>query len=439
MGYRPIVREAERVFSVPPEELWDALANTDRLNETIGMPHVVYGPLVVTADAFYREAAARLGGFLRLRWHEYPFEWVRHQRYSVVRLFQSGPLDVFHGGVEVLGDVSESRVRAFAEVTPRTAVGWIVARRLLAKGLCDVVGYCDRFVALRGSARAFTLPPPPRVNPTNHTVLDRLVATLRTAQIEESLLKRFVRHVTTASDAEVRRMQPFGLADGWGAERRELLRLLVQAERDGGLYHTWEVMCPNCRVATTRAASLAGVPGRFHCDTCGVAFDADLERWVELRYSVRNELRRTTDDVYCIGGPANTPHIWAQHYMLPATERVFSLVLPADEFRVRALRLGHTCPLNTDPAAGSQVTFTYRPDGWFEMRQHVRPGPITVRLRNEAPHVVVMVLERVQRDPRAITAAHVMRQAEYQEILRGDGRLDERHDTRREPVRREAN
>jgi len=96
--------------------------------------------------------------------------------------------------------------------------------------------------------------------------------------------------------------------------------------------------------------------------------------------------------------------------------------LPNEAFRVRALRLPHTCPLEPDAAADSQVAFTYRQDGWLQMRQPFRPGPITVRLRNEAPHVVVAVLERVQRDPRAITAAQVMGQAEYREVLRFDGR-----------------
>jgi len=434
MRYRTIVREGERDFSVPQEALWDALANTDHLNESIGLPHVVYGPLVVTSEALYREAAATLGGLLKLSWREYPFEWVRHQRYTVVRLFQSGPLDVFQGGVELRGDGPGCRVRIFAEVTPRTAFGCVVARRLGAKGLRDVAAYCDRFVALRASGFPLQLPPSPRVSPTNRAALDRLMAALRRERFEEPLLTRFARHVTTASDAESRRMQPFGLADAWGADRAELLRLLVRAEREGALYHTWEVMCPNCRVARAHSATLAGVPERFHCDTCGVAYDADLERFVELRYAVHHALRRTTDEVYCLGGPATTPHIWAQHYMLPGTERVFSLELPAETFRARALRLGATCPLDPDAAADSAAAFTYRQDGWVQLRQRFRPGPVSVRLRNEAPRVVVAVLECVRWDPRAITAAQVMRQEAFRDVLQIDCRTASEDGRRGEPA-----
>ena len=199
---------------------------------------------------------------------------------------------------------------------------------------------------------------------------------------------------------------------------------VCQAERQGPLYHPWEVMCPNCRVATTRATSLDGVPERFHCDGCGIAYDTDLERWVELRYSVHARLRAASDEVYCIGGPANTPHIWAHNSLLHCTERVFSLALPDEAFRVRALRLNHTCPLEPETAATGEGTFAYRPDGWFQMRQVFRPGPVTVRLRNEAPHVVVAVLEQVRPDPRAITAAQVMREPEFRAVARLEDRSD---------------
>ena len=416
MRYRTVVRQAEREFPIPSGELWGALANTDHLDRSIHLPHVVYGPLTVTADAFYREATARLGGFLRLKWREYPFEWVRDQRYSVVRLFEAGPFDMFQGGAEIQGGSRESRVRVFAEMTPRTALGWLVARKLIRDGIRDVLAYCDRFVSLRASGLDFRLPPPPRVSPVDHSVLDALLAVLRREGIGEPLARRFARHVAAAADAEILRMQPFGLADVWGADRSEVLRLLIQAEREGALYHTWEVMCPNCRVATTRATTLAGVPERFHCDACGIAYDTDLERWVELRYSVHARLRAATDEIYCIGGPENTPHVWAQCYLLSGTERVFSLTLPDDAFRARALRVNQTCPLDPDAAAAGEVTFTYRQDGWLQLRQQFRPGPLTVRLRNEALQVVVVVLERVQRDPRAITAAQVMRLPEFREL-----------------------
>jgi adenylate cyclase len=416
MGYRTVIRSAEREFPISPDDLWNLLANTDHLDRTIGLPQVAFGSLTVSPEAFYREASTRLCGVLRLAWHEYPFEWVRGERYAVLRLFTGGPLNAFYGGVEIQEEGQRCRARVFSEITPRTLVGWFLARGMARKGLRDIFGYCDRFVALRAAGHDILLPPPSRISPVDRAALDALLEELRGERIGEPLLARFARHLTSAADAEVLRMQPFGLADNWGADRGALLHLLVRAERRGALFHTWEVMCPNCRVATTRATALAGVPERFHCDACGIEYASDLEQWVELRYSVHPRLRAATDDVYCIGGPANTPHVWAQQYLLPGTERVFSVTLPGEAFRVRALRVNQVCPLEADGTATSDVTFAYRHDGWMQMRQQFKPGPITVRLRNEAPQVVVAVLERVGGDPRAITAAQVMRQPEFREI-----------------------
>jgi adenylate cyclase len=416
MPYRTIVQEAQRAFPCPPEALWGALANTDHLNRWMGLPPVAFGPLTITPEALYREASARLGGFLRFAWREYPFEWVRDERYAVMRLFEPGPLNMTYGGVEIRRDGDQSRVRVFAEITPRTAMGWALARQLARKGLRDVMAYCDRFASLRASGLEVNLPSLSRVTPTDPTLLRQLLESLRQNGISEAILARFRRHVTTASDAEVLRMQPYGLADTWGANRSEVLRLLVHAERQGAIYRTWEVMCPNCRVATTRATSLASVPARFHCDGCGIAYDADLEQWVELRFAVHAGLRRAGHEVHCLGGPANTPHIWAQQYLLPGTERAFAISLPDDAFRVRALRLNVACPLEPDAAAASAVAFTYGEDGWVQIRQPFRPGTVTVRLRNEAPHVVVAVLERVRPDPRAITAAQVLTGTDLREV-----------------------
>lgn len=419
MGYQPIILQAEREFPVPPAVLWDLLANTDQLNREIGMPHVAYGPVVVSADAFYRQASARFRSLVAARWREYPFEWVRGERYAVLRVFEVGWLDVFYGGMELRPHADGASVRVFAEVTPRTLIGWGVARLMGRKGIRDTLVFCERSIAIRNSG--LDLPSPPsRLTPVDRDRLDQLLAALRAASLPENLAARFVRHLAAAPDREVLRMQPFALADGWGADRTDVLRLLVQAERLGVLYHAWEILCPNCRIPHAQVATVTSLPPRIHCDLCAVEYDTDLAQNVELRYSVHPTLRPAKEETYCIGGPANFPHIWAQQYLLPGAERVLSVTLPTEPFRVRALRVNAVCPLDPDPAGPSGVAFTYRDDGWYQMRQRFVPGPVTARFRNETAHVVVAVIEQIRWDPRAITAAQVMTLPEFRELARGE-------------------
>lgn len=97
MGHQPITLEAQRNFPLRSGVLWDLLAKANDLDREIGMPTVTFGPVVVSADGFYRQAAARCWGLLPVRWREYPFESVRGERYAVVRAFETGWLDTFYG------------------------------------------------------------------------------------------------------------------------------------------------------------------------------------------------------------------------------------------------------------------------------------------------------------------------------------------------------
>lgn len=408
MAYKTIVLEAQREYPLRPAVLWDLLANTDDLDRETGMPTVAYGPVVVSADGFFRQAAARYLGLLTVRWREYPFDWVRGERYTFLRVFEAGFLDTFYGGAELSAKGDGTAVRLFAELTPRTLFGWGVARVMGRRGLRDTLAYCERSIALLRSGADIRVAPPSQASPVNRARLDQLVEALRAASLPERLVQRFVRHVTGAPDREVLRMQPFGLADAWGAGRADILRLCIQAVRMGCLYHTWEVMCPNCRIPKASASTVAGIPQQFHCDACGIDYAADLARSVELRYSVHPSLRAAKDDVYCIGGPAYTPHVWVQQYLLPGTERVVSAKLADEPFRARALRANAICPLEPDAAGPPEVALTYRGDGWLQMQQRFRPGGVIIRLRNETAGVVVAVIEQEQWDPRAITAAQVL-------------------------------
>ena len=408
MSAAPIVLGAERRLPLPVHVVWGHLANTDDLDRELGLPTITYGPVAVSADGFYRQAAARFWGVLGARWREYPFEWVREERYSVLRVFETGFLDTFYGGVQLRAEGGETVVRFFAEVTPRGLLGRLVAPAMGRKGLRDSARYCETFVARQHAGTHLAAPAPSRSSTADPRGIEALGQGLRQGGGDPALVQRFCRHLVSAPDREVLRMQPLALADGWGADREETVRLFLQAQDLGALFHSWEILCPNCRVSKAAVHSPEAAPARVHCDVCAVDYEADLARNVELRFSVQPSLRPAREDVYCLGGPANFPHIWAQQYLLPTTQRVLSMHLAAEAFRARSLRHNRTCPLEPDPAGPAEISLSYRPDGWFQMRQRFRPGPVAIRLQNETDAVVVLVVEQVRWDPHAITAAEVM-------------------------------
>src|SRR5262245_24270257 len=114
MRFKPRRFVVEQLFPLSPSQIWELLGDTDHLNRSIGLPHVTYQAPVIEPNAFYREAWTKFLGLIPIRWKEYPFEWVRPERYSVLRLFDGGPLQRFVGVLELLPASSGTLVRISA-------------------------------------------------------------------------------------------------------------------------------------------------------------------------------------------------------------------------------------------------------------------------------------------------------------------------------------
>ena len=122
-------------------------------------------------------------------------------------------------------------------------------------------------------------------------------------------------------------MRPFALADAWGEERLEVLRLFLYATRAGLLDLEWDVLCPNCRGASVRTSTLADLALDAHCSSCNIRYDVNFDESVELRFSVSPDIRDAVDLAYCIGGPANTRHIVSQIWLPPRSTKQLRLRL----------------------------------------------------------------------------------------------------------------
>ncbi len=423
MPERPKRFVAEKEFPLSPVQMWDLLSNTEHLNRTIGLPHVIYGVPSVGADGFFREASAKAFGVLPMRWKEYPFEWVKPERYAVLREFEGGPMARFWGGVELQPTSHGTLLRVFADITPRGAWAKPMVSLIGRKGVMDTLHYCDKFLALAQAKHRSPLPRGDHSRVSRPT-LDRTLSRVRAetefrteTAVSSSLLGKLEQHLIEGTDEEVLRMRPFALADAWNTDRLETLRLFLYATREGLLHLDWELMCPNCRVPKAEYRSLKDLSAEFHCDLCGVNYEADMDQYTELRFSVNPEVRPAEDAVYCIGGPINAPHVYVQQYVPPGEERVLTVILHDELLRARALRANHKSALTPADHAPQEVTLICRDDGWHPALQTFQPGRVTIRWRNESDKVLVAVIERMEWDERAVTAAQVTAMQEFRNLF----------------------
>jgi class 3 adenylate cyclase len=366
---------------------------------------------------------------VELRWKEYPFDWVRERSYRVRREFERGPLAVLECGIELEPAPEGVRVKAFADYTPANWTGRFLWR-LGNATVTDLLAFCDRYLSRKTSGAADPVPVPAHRPAVNRQRLERLTEQLRQSPVRQELVARLRDRVLEGTDDQVVGVRPFLLADAWGADRLEVLRLLLHATRLGLFELRWEVMCPNCRVAKAESSSLAQLPNRFHCETCGIAYDTDFDQRVELRFTVHPSVREADDSVYCIGGPLRMPHVVAQQYLRPREERHLDLDLPK-ALRLRAVAGAHRLRLVPGPVASrpAAVRITYADGRWVgphslaasdEEDTLTVPRGARIGLRNQTGGPLLVVLEEVEWRGDETTAAQVTALQEFRDLFSGE-------------------
>jgi adenylate cyclase len=412
--------EQRRRYPMSVSEAWRLLADTDHLNRTIGLPPIEFTSL---PDPLLRGAEAKAFGVLPVRWREFPFEWVREQRYVVRREFERGPMSAVEVGIELTPDGSGVTVTSFADFISSGLAG----RALWRLGKAPVVGlldFCESYLTRKAGGKLDPVPTPQTDAPVNALRLEQALARLRRHPVKPELTDALRERVVQGSDDQLVRIRPFALADTWRADRVEVLRLMLYATRAGLFELRWELMCPNCRVPKQEVDSLAKLPLQFHCEICGISYGADFDRGVELRFSVHPAVRAASDLVYCIGGPLRMPHIAAQQYLRSGEERSLA-ISPAGPLHLRTV--GSTQHLNVTPGPPrgrlTQVKVTYADGRWVAPHSMLDGDTLTlpencvINLHNQTSGAVLAVMEDAAWTKDATTAAQVTAMQEFRDLF----------------------
>jgi len=423
MKHQPIRYEQERQYPMSVEEAWRILADTDHLNRSIGLPAVEFSPLAGAGDPLVRHARARAFGAVPIRWKEYPFDWVRERRYAVRREFETGPIDWLEGGIELLPADGGVTVKSFAYFTPANVTGRFLWRlgRAPVKGLLD---FCDLYLSRKAAGKADPTPVPKVRAPVDLGRLDPMLERLTRSPVRQELIPLLRERILEGSDDQLTSVRPFALADVWGADRFEVLRLFLHAGRTGLFELRWELMCPNCRVPKAEVDTMAEIPPRFHCETCGISYAADIEQRVELRFSVNPAIRSATNEIYCIGGPLRMPHVVAQQYLSPHADRRVELAL-SEPLLLRTVGGTDQLGLVQGPPSSrvTEVKVTYAGGRWVGPHSLLRddslvvPDGAVVTLRNQTDGPVLAVLESLEWTRDATTAGEVTALQEFRDLF----------------------
>ena len=390
-----------------PEQLWPLVADTNRFNRDTGVPSVE----TIGDDSRNGRRRLRLTTFgIPIEWEEQPFEWVRPQRFGVVRRYSKGPVAELRVLATLTPRADATGTKLVYEVwaKPNNLLGLlaipiqigIISKRKFARTFRDY----DK-VAQRDTASPAPIAAEVEFTPGGRARLRELGERLAGDDCRPELVALVVDHIANADDFALARIRPYELARKWEKPRREILELCFQATRVGILDLQWNLICPMCRGGEAKD-SLDELSRNVHCDGCNIDFDVNFEQSVELTFHPNASIRHVEVDTFCVGGPQVTPHIVAQQLMPPDSKRSISIKLEEGRYRLRTLDLPGWQHLRASDRGQCGLSLRAQSGGWSSEEIEISHR-CDVQLENATAREQLFILERTEWSDDAATAAEV--------------------------------
>lgn len=406
----------EKEYSLSKQTIWQLLSDTNRVNLYVGLfPTVFSSVRKKESGTLYRLGNGLAKGFIPIRWEDYPFEWEKNKNSIVKRLYLSGPIKHYKGTIELYDseDLLKTKVRMTAEFTPRNITGLAAIPIVCYQNIQKKFDYLDKYI-LAGEKNSHSLPQKNLKHKVNMPELNRLVLKLKKTLVKEEHADLLHVYLTEASVQDVAQIEPLKIAQQWNIDSDEALRLFLYATKAGLLNLSWNVICPNCRVSKKDYTSLTELQSQFHCDLCGINYDANFDQYVELTFSVHSSIRKAYAEVYCIGGPSITPHIWSQKVIDKGSTLALSIPAVEEQLQLRVLQANAIVLFDSDETAPNQHSLDYSDGGWSHSTI-VRCSEI--KIKNSSSEDIIVALERKNSNNRAITAARVTALQEFRDMF----------------------
>ena len=416
-----------------PRQLWPLVTNTDRLDRAIGFAPVRYQTRYEPGRGVRTFVEGRKAGQIEVG-EEHPYEWVEPRRMGVLREYSQGPFRWLVSVVELLprpggGTTLVHRLRLEPSswkirVGSRWGVG--VALRKSLERVYERIDATVQSRAHRGaSAGVDPFEEPARLSTPQRHRMELLLDRLTGLGIDATVVERLGEFLALGSPQEVARIKPLALAERWGLDPDQLVAACLHGAREGLLELHWDLLCPVCRISCQITDTLRAIRDHAHCEACHLDFKLDFANSIELIFRVHPEIRAADLGIYCIGGPAHSPHVFAQVRVAPQERIELELELPEGSYRLRGPQLPWSMDFSVrdsatirrweiDLASGVETA------AGAERPADLRSGGQVLFLNNRHDRELVVRIERTASRSEALTAARAASMALFRELFPGE-------------------
>ena len=411
-----------------PRQLWPLVTNTERLNHAIGLPPVTFRLETDPETGQVRRFGEAKQGGIAAEWEEHPFEWIEPRRMGVLRNYRRGPFKWMLSALELIpraggGTTLNHRIQISARGAIMRAAANLKVGRDSKKALERVYRRIDATLTGRLSGEGTTDPfeEPPSLPTPRRRRLERLLDGLVQKGVSAPVVDSLGGFLATAPSQEVTRIRPLALARRLGLDANQVVSACLLGTRDGLFVLLWDILCPLCRVPSEVQDTLKNLREHGRCEACNLDYVLDFANSVEMIFRVHPEIREADLGVYCIGGPAHSPHVVAQ-VRIDAGERIMlDLGLSEGTYQVRGPRLPYALEFRVEPSSGPRrLDLELRNGPAPALPRVLRAGGQSIALCNGFDEELVIRIERSASREDALTAARASSLALFRELFPGE-------------------
>ena len=399
----------EQVVNLPPATVWGLLADTNELNKYVGMFPVKFNQIIEEDDQLIRWADTSVFNMVPMKWKEHVFEWVRNSHYSLEREYIKGPYHSVFWNIrlEPLAD-NKTRILLHGDFVCRGIVGQIALRTIIYPQLRNMISYAVEFEKNKGTEKPVSKT---KIN-MESSRLDQAITLLRDSFPHKEMVDALEKTIRTGTDDAVTEMQPYHWARINQFDRFNSVELFLFANAAGLLDYEWSLMCPNCRVPKGKAAVLKQMTNKVHCELCGVDYELDFDRYVEMKFHVNAAIREVQKEIYCVNGPIESPHVLGQFRIAPREAKIVDWSHFDEKLRCRVLKYNDI--LDMTDAIDESTEITYTMNG-FTQTSIAQAKQFTIH--NESDKEIAVVFEKRDWDDDALTAREVTSLQLFRDLL----------------------
>lgn len=298
------------------------------------------------------------------------------------------------------------------QIEPRNFLGRTVAAVEVGmrskRSLARVYRRIDAAVTgkLGGAAGADPFEEPIPLTAGRRQRLERLLEKLSGCGIDSAVIERLGDYLALAPAQEAARIRPLALARRLALDPDQVVAACLHGAREGLLVLLWDILCPACRIPSEAVETLRGLRAHGRCDACRLDFELDFANSVEMVFRIHPEIRASELGVYCIGGPAHSPHVAAQLRVAGGEIVALDLELAEGAYRLRGPALPFLCDFAVQPTAAVSRWEVPLPGGpGADRPRALKTGRQVLTFVNHCEQELVVRVERTAPRADALTAA----------------------------------